>query len=213
MADRATLRHIRIAAKTVRAAMERAGLDRKTTELVLIKSPILLSGSGRHVGSTGASRGAAALGAAIALGEVREADIDAGSLCADWTLHGTRTMSFSGTETQCCEALVLGNRPGGDTRLRVERAILSDILDAAPLASLAAGARAVFFKAGIAPDGRLRGERTTVLSSELAADKQLRAAAGGVVGAALGTTRAFISGGAEHQVPPGGCLAAVIRER
>jgi cyanuric acid amidohydrolase len=213
MAERATLRHVRIAAQAVRAAMERAGLDRKTTELVLIKSPILLNGTGRHVGSTGASRGAAALGAAIALGEIREADVQAASLCADWTLHGTRAMSFSGTETDCCEALVLGNRPGGDARLRVERAVLSDLLDAAPLAALGSGAQAVFFKAGIARDGTLRGERTTVLTSELAADKQLRAAAGGVVGAALGTTRAFVSGGAEHQVAPGGCLAAVIRAR
>ena len=213
MEERATLRHIRIAAKTVREAMGKARLDAGTTGLVLIKSPILLSGAGRHVGSTAASRGAAALGAAIALGELRDTDIDPDSLCADWSLHGTRAMSFSGTETDCCEALVLGNRPGGDAHLRVERAVLSDLLDAAPLASLAEGARAVFYKAGIARDGTLRGRRTTVLSSELAADKQLRAAAGGVVGAALGTTRAFISGGAEHQVAPGGCLAAVIRAR
>lgn len=213
MQDRATLRHIRIAAATVREAMRKARLDPGTAGLVLIKSPILLGGSGPHVGSTGASRGAAALGAAVALGELRLSDVDARSLCTDWTLHGTRTMSFSGTETQCCEALVLGNRPGGDTRLRVERAVLSDLLDAAPLAALSAGARAVFYKAGIARDSTLRGQRTTVLSSELAADKQLRAAASGVVGAALGTTRAFISGGAEHQVAPGGCLAAVIRAR
>jgi hypothetical protein len=40
---------------------------------------------------------------------------------------------------------------------------------------------------------------------------QLRAAASGVIAATFGTTRAFISGGAEHQAPPGGCLAGVIR--
>ena len=45
-----------------------------------------------------------------------------------------------------------------------------------------------------------RGERVLVL-----------AAASGVVGAVFGTTRAFISGGAEHQAAPGACLAAVIR--
>jgi len=211
MHQRATLHHIRAAARAVRAAMHKAGLDRKSTELVLIKSPILLSGTGRHAGSTAASRGAAALGAALALGEVRSSDIDENSLCAKWTLHGSRTMAFSGTETDRCEALVIGNRRGGDPRLRVDRAALADLLDTAPLAALAAGAKAVFYKAGLDGSGLLRGARTTVFSSELPADKQLRAAASGIVGATLGITRAFISGGAEHQTPPGGCLAAVIR--
>jgi cyanuric acid amidohydrolase len=211
MADCATRRHIGSAAAAVRAAMRRAGLDRKAVELVLIKSPVRLEGGGPHVGSTAASRGAAALGAALALGDIRESDLRDDSLCTDWQLHGSRAMAFSGTETDCCEALVMGNRHGGDPRLRVERAVLSDILDAAPLAALASGAKAVFFKAGIERSGTVRGARTTVLTSELPSDKQLRAAASGVVGAILGTTRAFISGGAEHQAPPGACLAAVIR--
>lgn len=211
MQDRATPRHIRTAAGAVRAAMRRAGLDRNTVELVLIKSPVLLAGAGRHVGSTAASRGAAALGAALALGELRGSVIDESTLCADWALHGSRTMAFSGTETDCCEVLVMGNRRGGDPLLRVDRAVLADILDAAPLAALASGARAVFYKAGITRLGTVRGARTTVLTSELPADKQLRAAASGVVGAVIGTTRAFISGGAEHQGLPGTCLAAVIR--
>ncbi len=211
MQDRATPRHIRMAAGAVRAAMRRAGLDRKAVELVLIKSPILLTGAGRHVGSTAASRGAAALGAALALGELRGSDIDESTLCANWALHGSKAMAFSGTETDCCEALVMGNRRGGDPLLRVERAVLGDILDAAPLAALASGARAVFYKAGIGRAGTVHGARTTVLTSELPPDKQLRAAASGVVGAMLGTTRAFISGGAEHQGLPGTCLAAVIR--
>jgi hypothetical protein len=101
-------------------------------------------------------------------------------------------MAFSGTETDRCEVLVLGNRPGGDPRLRVDRAQLSDLMDAGPLAGLASGgdARLVFY--------------------EMPSDKQLRAAASGVIAANFGTTRAFISGG-EHQAPPGGCLAGVIR--
>jgi cyanuric acid amidohydrolase len=211
MRERATLRHVRLAAQTVRAALAKARLDRRSVELVLIKSPIRLEGTAPHVGSTAASRGAAALGAGLALGEIQ--NVADRSLCADWSLHSSKTMAFSGTETDCCEALVLGNREGGDPALRIERAVLTDLLDAAPLAALARGARAVFYKAGIGRDGTLRGARTTVATSELAPDKQLRAAASGVVAAMLGTTRAFISGGAEHQAPPGGCLAAVIRER
>ena len=63
---------------------------------------------------------------------------------------------------------------------------------------------------GIAPDGRVRGCRTTVLSSEAAPDKQLRAAASGFLGGILGDVRAFVSGGAEHKAPPGGGLFACI---
>ena len=222
MHERAGLRHVELAAGAVRAAMREAGLSAKQVALVLIKSPILMPGAPgpltaqqrRHVGSTGASRGAAALGAAIALGEIRRSAVGAASLCADASLHGSRTMAFSGTETDCCEAVVFGHRAGGDPSLRLDRAVLADILDREALQSLATGGgelRAMFFKAGIGARGRLRGERTTVLSSELPADKQLRAAASGVVGAVLGTTRAFISGGAEHQAAPGACLAAVIR--
>lgn len=223
MRDRAGLRHVDRAAGAVRAAMLEAGLDAKSVALVLIKSPILMPGSAgplnaaqrRHVGSTGASRGAAALGAAIALGEIRRSALAADSLCGDASLYSARTMSFSGTETDCCEAVVFGHRSGGDPSLRLDRAVLSDLLDRSALESLAnaAGAtRAIFFKAGIGAGGRIRGARTTVLGSELPADKQLRAAASGAVAITLGTTRAFISGGAEHQGPAGGCLAAVMRE-
>lgn len=222
MRDRAGSRHVAAAARAVRAAMREAGLAPSAVSLVLIKSPVLMPGTTvvlesaqrRHVGSTGASRGAAALGAAIALGEIPRAPVDAARLCAEPTLHGSRTLSFSGTETDCCEAVVFGHRPGGDPHLRASLAVLEDLLDSRSLAALAGDPqtlRAVFFKAGIAAGGRLRGARTTVLSSELPADKQLRAAASGVVGSVLGTTRAFISGGAEHQTAPGACLAAVIR--
>lgn len=222
MRDRAGPRHVEAAARAVRAAMREAWLSPASVALVLIKSPVLMPGTTialeadqrRHVGSTGASRGAAALGAAMALGEIPRAPVDASRLCAEASLHGARTLSFSGTETERCEAVVFGHRPGGDPRLRASLAVLEDLLDSRSLAALAGDPstlRAVFFKAGIAAGGRLRGARTTVLSSELPADKQLRAAASGVVGAVLGTPRAFISGGAEHQAAPGACLAAVIR--
>jgi len=222
MRDRAGPRHVEAAARAVRAAMREAGLRAREVTLVLIKSPILMPGTTvalepaqrRHVGSTGASRGAAALGAALALGEIARGPVDAARLCAEASLHGARTLSFSGTETDRCEAVVFGHRPGGDPALQASMAVLADLLDSEALSTLAAdpaSLQAVFFKAGIAAGGRLRGARTTVLSSELPADKQLRAAASGVVGAVLGTTRAFISGGAEHQAAPGACLAAVIR--
>lgn len=208
--DRYSLKHVFAAERAVRAAMRAAGLSAKQVAFVLIKSPVhVLVGR-----PTEASRGAAALGAALALGELRRSRIRPDSLLSDVNLHGTRTMAFSGTETECCEAVVLGHRPGGDPTLRLERAALSDLLDVGALARLAdveGEIASLFLKAGIPRDGRLRGARTTVLTSELPASKQLRAAASGLAAAVFGTTRVFVSGGAEHQAPDGGCLAAVIR--
>jgi cyanuric acid amidohydrolase len=212
MRDRASLRHVGAAERAVRAAMRAAGLSARQSAFVLIKSPVRVDGAR----PTEASRGAAALGAAVALGELSRSRIRADSLLRDATLYGTRTMAFSGTETDCCEAVVFGHRPGGDPAFRLERAMLADLLDVqalAPLADAQSGIVSLFLKAGIPQDGRLRGERTTVLTSELPASKQLRAAASGLVAAVFRTTRVFGSGGAEHQAPPGGCLGAAIVRR
>ena len=71
----------------------------------------------------------------------------------------------------------------------------------------------MFLKAGVAPDGRVRGERTTVFHSDLDPDKHMRATASGVIGGILGTGRVFVSGGTEHQAPPGGGVVRVYRRR
>jgi cyanuric acid amidohydrolase len=220
---RCGLGHIDAAALTVREAMADAGLRPDAVALVLIKSPVLMPDAARdaagapsrHAGSTGAARGAAAIGAGIALDDIDRARLGADPVGRD-RVFATRTMAFSGTETDCLEAIVLGERPGGDPRWSIRVATLADLVDADGMARLRAAADAppqvVLFKAGIA-DGRLRGRRTTVLTSELAADKQLRAAASGLVGAYFASTAAFISGGAEHQAPLGGCLCAVLYRR
>ena len=176
---RGSLQHIAAAERAVRAAMRAAGLSTRQSAFVLVKSPVRVD-SARP---TEASRGAAALGAALALRELRRSQIRRDSLLRDATLHGTRTMAFSGTETDCCEAVVFGHRPGGDPAFRLERAVLADLMDVealAPLARSGTDAVGLFLKAGIPKDGRLRGARTTVLSSELPASKQLRAAASGL---------------------------------
>jgi cyanuric acid amidohydrolase len=221
---RCGLDHVEAAALTVDRAIKNAGLRPDQVALVLIKSPILIPGSlpagvnagARHVGSTGSSRGAAAMGAGIALGEIDRATLSDDPVCRD-AVFATRVMSFSGIETDAIEVVVLGERPGGDPNWGIASTLISDFLDADGIARLRAVAgpnpELVYFKAGIAPDGRLRGRRTTVLSSDLSADKQLRGAASGFVAAHFGTANAFISGGAEHQAPHGGCLCAALFRR
>lgn len=209
--------HVEIAAATVREAMASAGIAAGHVTLVLLKSPIRMGEDGplgRHACSTGSSRGAAALGSAVALGEwMLAGDDPVGKVQA----HASRTMAFSGTETDAIEAIVFGMRPGGDPGFAMSNAVLSDLMDLPALQGLTApqGFRSalVFFKAGIPADGKLRGRRTTVLTSDLPADKQLRAAASGVIGAAFGPADAFVSGGAEHQGPDGSCLCTVLWRR
>lgn len=216
--------HVDAATGAVVDAMADAGLSPEQVKLVLLKSPILLPGCvpagagalARHAASTGASRGAAAVGAGVALGEIERAALGDDPI-GRVSVHATRTMAFSGIEVDFVEVVVLGERPGGDPRYGIASVQLDDLLDTAGFARLKneAGANVdlVFFKAGIPTDGRLRGRRTTVLGSEWPADKQLRAAASGLIAAHFSTTCAFISGGAEHQAPPGGCLAAALYRR
>jgi cyanuric acid amidohydrolase len=222
--------HVEAAALATRRAMDQACLAPSQIALVLLKSPVLTHSAAvvggcegkRGVNSTALSRAAGALGAGLALGEIDASQVDDVALWGRPDLNAVRAMVFSGTETQACEAIVLGNHPG------LTPSILSgltlDLLDIDGLAAIAgrgdpaAGRKAVekerirasFFKAGVRGDGMMRGRRTTICSSELDPDKQLRAAASGVLAAFLGSTQFFISGGTEHQTPPGQCFYASI---
>ncbi|MDB5649231.1 MAG: trzD [Hyphomicrobiales bacterium] len=225
--------HARIAAQVTRAAIRTSGLDAADVALVLMKSPVLthaaaVSLSPAHrarANSTALSRGVAALGIGLALGEIEDSEINDAAIAGRPDLYARRGMVFSGTETLRCEAIVLGNRPG--FALALHCGTIADLIDLDALASVLAPdavdpltqvrlmaksgrIAGAFFKAGARPDGRIRGQRTTLFSSELDSDKHLRAAASGVLGALLGDARTFISGGAEHQAAPGGAVFAAL---
>jgi cyanuric acid amidohydrolase len=69
----------------------------------------------------------------------------------------------------------------------------------------------VFAKAEASPDGRVRGFRHTMLDdSDIGSTRHARAAVGGLIGGLAGTGAVYVSGGAEHQGPPGGGPVAVI---
>jgi len=59
----------------------------------------------------------------------------------------------------------------------------------------------------------LRGTRPAALDdSDIHPNRHFRAALSGMLGGLLGDARIFLSGGAEHQAPPGGVLLAIIAE-
>ena len=69
----------------------------------------------------------------------------------------------------------------------------------------------VLAKADPSPDGMLRGWRHIMLDdTDISATRHARAAVGGVIAGITGCPAVFVSGGAEHQGPPGGGPVAVI---
>lgn len=225
--------HAELAARTVEAAMADAGVTVDDVELVIVKTPVM-----SHIPATQAdritnrrvtsaySKAVGALGAGLGLGEVARERIVQEAFDADHALHARRAMVFSGSETDQVEILLLANRAGAPGDLTIRTGFLRDVLDAQAIRDtlLAAGCTiaadgtaadpdrvaAMLVKAGIAPDGRLRGCRTTIKSSHIDMDKHIRATMSGVVGSILGTCRTFISANTVHQAPPGGGLCAVI---
>jgi cyanuric acid amidohydrolase len=63
----------------------------------------------------------------------------------------------------------------------------------------------VFAKAEPDPSGNVRGRRHTMLTdSDVAGTRHARAAVGGLLAGLVGDSAIYVSGGAEHQGPPGG---------
>ncbi len=230
-------------AAAVRAAMADAGItDPAAVHYVQIKCPLLTSeriaaakARGQTVAtedtyhSMGLSRGASALGVALALGEV--AAVPEAAIGADWSLFSGRASTSAGVELLRNEVIVLGNSPdwGGD--LSIAHAVMRDAIDlpAVHAALRAAGlptedgqvpdaARdrlvAVLAKAEPSSTGLIRGRRHIMSDdSDINATRHARALVGGVIAGAVGRTDIFVSGGAEHQGPDGGGPVAVVARR
>ena len=223
-------------AAAVRAAVAQAGID--DVHYVQVKCPLLTSeriaeaeGRGATVAtrdtyhSMGLSRGASALGVALALGEVaavRESDIG-----TDMTKFSRVASASAGVELTRNEVLVLGHSAAWRGPLRIAHAVMADGIDLSAVQAALRGAGlaaqgqlapteearlvAVLAKAEPSSSGRIRGARHIMNDdSDINATRHARALVGGVIAAAVGRTELFVSGGAEHQGPDGGGPVAVI---
>jgi cyanuric acid amidohydrolase len=69
----------------------------------------------------------------------------------------------------------------------------------------------VFAKAEADPSGAIRGCRHTMLTdSDIHSTRHARAAVGGLLAGLVGDPAIYVSGGAEHQGPPGGGSVTVV---
>jgi cyanuric acid amidohydrolase len=181
--------------------------------------------------SMGCSRGASALGVAVALGEVaREAVTDAAVL-TDTALFSSRASASAGIELQGNVVIVLGELAGAASPYRIAHTVMRDAIDAAAVRLLLRDAFGLdadadadadrlsrqlvnlLAKAEASPSGEVRGRRHTMLNdSDINATRHARAVVGGVLASVVGQTALFVSGGAEHQGPAGGGpVAAILR--
>jgi len=163
--------------------------------------------------SMGLSRGASALGVALALGEIDSAPEAA--ICSDWSLFSRVASTSAGVELLRNEIVVLGNAQGWTGDLVIDHDVMQDAIDAEAarrvLARLKAETVAVLAKAEASPTGEIRGRRHTMLDdSDIHSTRHARALVGGVLAGVVGDTMLYVSGGAEHQGPAGGGPIAII---
>ena len=227
-------------ARAVRVAMADAGIeDPNDVHFVQIKCPLLTServeaahARGHKTVTTSAytsmaySRGASALGVAAALGEI-SGTINDEQVLKDWSLFSSVASTSAGIELMHNVVIVLGNSNASASPFVIGHGVMRDAIDAAAvIAALksvglsiddisdpAARDRLVniFAKAEASPDGLVRGRRHIMLDdTDISATRHARAAVGGLIAGLAGTGAVYVSGGAEHQGPPGGGPVAAI---
>ena len=230
-------------ASAVRVAMADAGIDDPCdVHFVQIKCPLLTSdrieaalARGHETVTTSAygsmaySRGASALGVATALGEIGNAIADE-QILKDWDLFSSVASTSAGIELMHNVIIVMGNSTSSASPFVIGHAVMRDAIDLAAvidaLESVGLGSTDtsdatlrdrlvnIFAKAEASPDGSVRGYRHTMLEdSDINATRHARAAVGGLIAGLAGTGAVYVSGGAEHQGPPGGGPVAVIARR
>jgi ring-opening amidohydrolase-like protein len=227
-------------AAAVRAAMAEAGItDPADVHYVQTKTPLLTIHTIRDAKSRGqtvwtentgesmdVSNGTAALGIAVALGEI-EMPADA-AVMHDRSIGSAVASCSSGVELDRAQVVVAGNVRGVGGRYRIGHSVMRDALDADGIwaairdAGLELPDRPhpgdldgrlvnVFLKCEASQDGRVRGRRNAMLDdSDVHWHRQIKACVGGVAAAVTGDPAVFVSVSAAHQGPDGGGPVAAI---
>jgi barbiturase len=227
-------------AAAVRAATAEAGItDAADVHYVQTKTPLLTIHTIRDAKSRGqtvwtentgesmdVSNGTAALGIAVALGEIGMPS-DA-SVLRDRELSSSVASCSSGVELDRAQVVVAGNVRGVGGRYRIGHSVMRDALDADGIWAAIRNAGLdlpdrphpgdlrgrlvnVFLKCEASQDGKVRGWRNAMLDdSDVHWHRQIKACVGGVAAAVTGDPAVFVSVSAAHQGPDGGGPVAAI---
>jgi len=217
----------------VKAAMRDAAIDDpKDVHYVQTKTPLLTietvrepESRNQHAAcdvhdSMGVSNGTAALGVAVALGEISMPKAE--EICRNLDLYSSVASCSSGVELTQAQVVLLGNRAATGGRFRIGHAVMQDALDVDGIYAAIRNAgldlhqrpraedlngRVVncFIKCEADRGGRLRGRRQVMLDdSDVHHHRHAKAAVGGVAAAAIGDPAVFVSVDAMHQGTQGG---------
>jgi cyanuric acid amidohydrolase len=223
-------------AAALRRALADAGIaDPKDLHFVQVKCPLLTSTRIAAAHARGAvtatldtyesmalSRGASAIGVGIATGEIDASAATDAAVLHDGSLASSVASASAGIELLHNVVIAIGMSAHSASPFVVSHAVMRDAIDAGAvrqaldalhLDSRSASERIVnvFAKAEASPDGAVRGARHTMLNdSDIHSTRHARAAVGAVIASVVGSTAIYVSGGAEHQGPPGGGPVAVI---
>lgn len=229
-----------VAQATRRALEELGVSQPADVHYVQVKGPLLTPAGIKDATQRGASvvtsdpnrskafaRGATALGVALALGEISADRLKDEHIANDMGLFSNVASTSAGGELTSCEVLVFANSPRATSDFQIGHAVLRDAIDASGVRDALRSAglafecepkdddrqriTAVFAKAEAPPTGELRGWRTTMLSdADINYERHARAAVGAVIASITGDPAIFVSGGTEHQAPPGQAPIAAI---
>ncbi|WP_227761868.1 ring-opening amidohydrolase [Zhaonella formicivorans] len=228
-------------ARAVKEAMKDAQIDDpRDVHFVQIKCPLLTAERiedakrrGKDVAvndtykSMAYSRGASALGVALALGEISADKISNEAICHDWNLYSSVASTSAGVELLNDEIIVVGNSTNSASDLVIGHSVMKDAIDAdavrtalkdaglkfdcCPPAEELAKIVNVLAKAEASSSGTVRGRRNTMLDdSDINHTRSARAVVNAVIASVVGDPMVYVSGGAEHQGPDGGGPIAVI---
>ena len=145
--DLGRIGQVRLVAEGARAAMRDAGIDDPAdVHFVQIKCPLLtaeriaaVAARGKSVAvretlkSMGLSRGASALGVALALGAITEAEIGDEAIGRDTALYSGRASTSAGVELENHEIVVLGMSDRWAGPLAIDHAVMNDSIDVEPV--------------------------------------------------------------------------------
>jgi cyanuric acid amidohydrolase len=173
------------------------------------------------------SRGASALGAALALGEVESSNLNDEMVCRDWTHYSGVASCSAKPGLARTEIMVMANSPYWAGDLTIHHGVLRDMLDVHTVHDVLKGLEipchiqlepeqterivGVFAKSEADARGEIRGKRHTMLTDDDINDSRYsRCVLGAVLASVIGDTAVYISTRSEHHGPPGGGTLAII---